>query len=68
MDKAIWKSTEEWSNFLGNILVVVKVVVLPDYLLVLPDYLLVLSILKHRGVGTFWTKKLRTSNRKSLFI
>ena len=46
MDKSIWKSTEEWLYFLGNVLVEVKVVFLSDYPLIL-------SLLKHRDVGTF---------------
>ena len=43
MDKTIWKLIGEWPHFLGNILVGVGVVFLPDCLLVL-------SLLKHRGV------------------
>ena len=46
MDKAIWKITEEWSYFLGNILVGVRVAFLSECPLVL-------SLLKHRGVGAF---------------
>ena len=46
MDKAIRKLTGEWSYFLGNILVGVKVAFLLDCPLVL-------SLLKHRGVGAF---------------
>ena len=46
MDKIIWKSTGEWSYFLGNVLVEVRVVFLPDCPLIL-------SLLKHRDVGTF---------------
>ena len=46
MDKAIWKITEEWSYFLGNVLVGVRVAFLPECPLVL-------SLLKHRGVGAF---------------
>ena len=46
MDKIIWKSIEKWHYFLGNVLVGVKVVFLPDCLLVL-------SLLKHRDVGAF---------------
>ena len=46
MDKAIRKSTGEWPYFLGNVLVGVRVVFLPDCPLVL-------SLLKHRGVGAF---------------
>ena len=46
MNKEIWKSIGEWPYFLGNILVGVRVVFLPDYPLVL-------SLLKHRGVRAF---------------
>ena len=46
MDKSIWKSTGEWPYFLGNVLVEVKVVFLPDCSLIL-------SLLKHRDVGAF---------------
>ena len=52
MNKAIWKSTREWSYFLGNVLVGVRVVLLPDCPLVL-------SLFKHRGVGTFLKKEKR---------
>ena len=31
----------------------------------LPDCHLVLSLLKHRGVGAFWTKKMRNLNREN---
>ena len=48
--KAFWKLTEEWPYFLGNVLVRVKVVFLPDFPLIL-------SLLKHRGVETFFNKK-----------
>ena len=47
MDKAIWKLTGEWSYFLGNVLVGVRVVFLPDYPLIL-------SLLKYNGVGAFF--------------
>ena len=54
MDKVIWKLirelkkklTREWSYFLGNILVGVRIVFLPDCPLVL-------SLLKYKGVGAF---------------
>ena len=46
MDKSIWKSTEDWPYFLGNVLIEVKVVFLPDCPLIL-------SLLKHRDVGAF---------------
>ena len=50
MDKVIWKSTGEWPYFLGNILVRVRVVFLPNCLLVL-------SVLKHKDVDAFVNKK-----------
>ena len=50
MDKLIWKSVGEWSYFLGNILVGVKVVFLPDCPLIL-------SLLKHRDIKAFLNKK-----------
>ena len=46
MDKSIWKSTGEWPYVLGNVLVEVRVVFLPDCPLIL-------SLLKHRDVGAF---------------
>ena len=46
MDKSIWKSTGEWPYFLGNVLVEVRVVFLPDCPLIL-------SLLKYRDVGAF---------------
>ena len=46
MDKSIWKSTGEWSYFLGNVLVKVRVVFLSDYPLIF-------SLLKHRDIGAF---------------
>ena len=46
MDKSIWKSTGEWPYFLGNVLVKVIVVFLPDCPLIL-------SLLKYRDVGAF---------------
>ena len=46
MDKTIWKLTREWSYFLGNVLVGVRVV----FLLNCP---LILSLHKHRGIGVF---------------
>ena len=50
MDKVIWKSIGEWSYFLDNILVGVRVVFLSDRHLVL-------SLLNHRGVGVFLNQK-----------
>ena len=44
MDKVIWKLTEKWFYFLGNILEWVRVAFLPDCPVVL-------SILKHIGIG-----------------
>ena len=46
MDKSIWKSTGEQPYFLGNVLVEVRVVFLPDCPLIL-------SLLKHRDVEAF---------------
>ena len=46
MDKLIWKSTGEWSYFLGKVLVEVRVVFLPDCPLIF-------SLLKYRDVGAF---------------
>ena len=50
MDKIVWKSTREWPYFLSNVLVGVKIVFLPDYLLVF-------SLLRHRGVEIFLNQK-----------
>ena len=50
MDKEIWKSIGKWPYFLGNILVGVRVVFLPDCSLVL-------SLFKHMDVGIFLNKK-----------
>ena len=50
MNKTIWKSIGEWPYFLGNVLVGVIVVFLPDYSLIL-------SLLKHRDVEAFLNKK-----------
>ena len=50
MDKVIWKSTEEELHFLGNILVGVRIVFLPNYHLVL-------SLHKHRSAGAFLNQK-----------
>ena len=50
MDKVIWKLTGEGLYFLGNVLLRVKVVFLPNYPLVL-------SLYKHRGVRDFLNKK-----------
>ena len=58
MDKAIWKLTGEWSYFLDNVLLGIRVALLPDCPLVL-------YLFKHRGVGHFWTKKMRNPNRES---
>ena len=46
MDKTIWKLTGNLSYFLGNILVGVRVVFLPDCPLIL-------SLLKYKGVRVF---------------
>ena len=46
MDKVIWKIIREYSYFLGNVLVGVRVAFLPECPLIL-------SLLKYRGVGAF---------------
>ena len=46
MGKAIWKLMGDWSYFLGNVLVGVRVVFLLDCPLVL-------SLFNHKGVGAF---------------
>ena len=58
MNKSIWKLIGEWSYFLGNVLVEVRVAFLLDCHLVL-------SLLKHKGVGVFLNKKIRNPNRGS---
>ena len=50
MDKVIWKLTGEGLYFLGNVLLRVRVVFLPNYPLVL-------SLYKHRGVRVFLNQK-----------
>ena len=47
MNKSIWKLIGKWSYFLGNFLMGIRVVFLPNYPLVL-------SLLKHRDVKTFF--------------
>ena len=59
MDKLIWKSIREWLYFLGNVLIRVRVVFLPNCPLVL-------SLLKHRGVGAFFNKKMNIPNKGNL--
>ena len=49
---------EECSYFVGNVLVQVKHVFLPDYPLVL-------SLLKSRDVGVFWNQKKKKSGPNS---
>ena len=56
MNKSIWKLIREWSYFLGNVLVGVRVAFLSDYPLVL-------SLLKYRGVRVFLNLKMRNPNR-----
>ena len=56
MDKIIWKSTEKWPYFLGNVLVGVRVVFLPDCPLIL-------SLLKLWNVGLFLNKKIWESQK-----
>jgi len=46
VDNVIWKLTGEWSYLLGNVLVEVRVVFLPDCPLVL-------SLLKYRDIRIF---------------
>ena len=67
MDKVIWKLigelkkklTGKWSYLLGNALVGVKVIFLPDCPLVL-------FLLKYKGVGAFLNKKkIWTKNEES---
>ena len=60
MDKVIWKSTGEQSNFLGNILVGVRVTFLPKCPLVL-------SLHKYRGVGVFLNQKNEKSKQEEPF-
>ena len=56
MDKAIWKSIGEGHYFLGNVLVGVRIVFLPDCPLIL-------FLLKHRGVGVFLNQKNKESKQ-----
>ena len=65
MDKEIWKLirelkkklTREWSYFLGNVLVRVRVVFLPDCPLIL-------FLLKYKGVGVFLNQKNEESKQE----
>ena len=50
MDKIIWKLIGEWLYFLGNVLVGVRVIFLPDCSLIL-------SLVKHKDVRVFLNKK-----------
>ena len=51
--------TREWPYFLDNVLARVKIIFLPNCFLIL-------SLLKHRSVRHFWTKKkMRISNKGS---
>ena len=50
MNKEIWKLTGEWPYFLGNILLGVSIVFLPNCPLILP-------LLKHRDVWVFLNQK-----------
>ena len=56
MNKSVWKLIREWSYFLGNVLVGVRIVFLPDCPLVL-------FLLKHRGVGVFLNQKNKESKQ-----
>ena len=58
MDKVIWKLIGVRPYFLGNILVGVKVIFLPNCPLVL-------SLHKHKGVGVFLNKKIKNPNRRN---
>ena len=58
MDKVIWKPSREWSYFIGNILVQLKHVFLPDYPLLL-------SLLKHKSFRGIFEQKKSDSNRKN---
>ena len=58
MDKTIWKLTGEWSYFLGNILVEIRVAFLPYYPLIL-------SLLKHKNVDVFFNQKMKNPNKGS---
>ena len=68
MDKVIWKLigelkkklTGKWSYFLGNVLVGVRVIFLPDCYLVL-------FLLKHRGIEAFLNKKNEDSKEGKPF-
>ena len=65
MDKVIWKLigklkkklTGEWSYFLGNVLVGLRIVFLPDCPLVL-------FLLKYKGVGAFLNPKNEESKQR----
>ena len=57
MNKSIWKLIGEWSYFLDNVLVGVRVAFLLDCPLVL-------SLLKHRAIGAFLNYKMRIQTEK----
>ena len=59
MNKSIWKLIGKLSYFLGSVLVGIRVAFLSNYPLIL-------SLLKHRGVGHFWTKKWEIQTRETL--
>ena len=58
MNKVIWKSIGEWPYFLGNVLVEIKVVFLPDCHSVL-------SLHTHRSIGVFLNQKNEESKKGS---
>ena len=58
MNKVIWKSIGEYPYFLGNVLVEIRV-------LLLPDCHLVLSLHKHRSVEVFLNQKNEESKQGS---
>ena len=59
MNKVIWKSIGEWSYFLSNVLVKIRVVFLPNYHLVL-------FLHTYRSLGVFQKKKKKSKQGSSL--
>ena len=57
MDKTIRKFIREWSYFLGNILVEIRIAFLLNYPLVL-------FLLKYNGVGAFLNQKNEESKQR----
>ena len=60
MEKTIWKLIGKLSYFLGNVLVEVRFVFLPDCSLVL----FLLSLFKHKSVGVFLNLSIRNWRKK----